>query len=118
MVVVDEGDVGRAAALFAESLPIFQEYREAAGLVAYLNGQAAVAGRGGQPARAVRLFGAAAPRCEEHGITLETALHRLYERAMAIPRTQLDKARSEAAWAEGRSMTLEQAIAYALEAAI
>jgi hypothetical protein len=38
-----------------------------------------------------------------------------YERAVAIVRAQLDEATFAAAWAAGRTMTLEQAIAYALE---
>jgi DNA-binding NarL/FixJ family response regulator len=37
------------------------------------------------------------------------------ERDIAAARAQLDAATWEAAWAEGRAMSLEQAIAYALE---
>jgi hypothetical protein len=38
-----------------------------------------------------------------------------YERTMAIARTQLDEAGFNTAWAEGRALTLSQAIALALE---
>ncbi len=38
-----------------------------------------------------------------------------YERALTDGRGQLDEATWEAAWAEGQAMSLEQAIAYALE---
>jgi hypothetical protein len=34
---------------------------------------------------------------------------------LAYVRAQLDKATFEAAWAEGQAMTLEQAVAYALD---
>ena len=38
-----------------------------------------------------------------------------YDRALAAARAQLDEAAWNAAWAEGRAMTLEQAVTYALE---
>jgi hypothetical protein len=37
-----------------------------------------------------------------------------YDRTAALVRPQLDKPTFAIAWAEGRTMTLEQAIAYAL----
>ena len=37
------------------------------------------------------------------------------ERNPAALRTQLDPAAFDAAWAEGRAMTMEQAVAYALD---
>ncbi len=37
------------------------------------------------------------------------------ERNLAVARAQLDAAAWDAAWAEGKAMTLEQAIAYALK---
>ena len=39
-----------------------------------------------------------------------------YDRTVAAIQTQLDEAAFAAAWAEGRALTLEQAIAYALGA--
>jgi len=45
-----------------------------------------------------------------------THVHRReYERATTTVRAGLDTAAWDAAWAEGRAMTLEQAIAYALD---
>jgi hypothetical protein len=38
-----------------------------------------------------------------------------YERGVAFLRSQLDDATFMSAWAEGRKMTLEQVVAYALE---
>ena len=38
-----------------------------------------------------------------------------YEHDRAITRAHLDDATWQAAWAEGQAMTLEQAIAYALD---
>lgn len=39
----------------------------------------------------------------------------VYESGIAAARTQLDEATFGTAWAEGRAMTTEQAIEYALE---
>jgi len=38
-----------------------------------------------------------------------------FDRTLAMVRAQLDEAAFNAAWAEGRKMTLEQAVEYALE---
>jgi hypothetical protein len=38
-----------------------------------------------------------------------------YERSVSVARERLDEPVFAAAWADGRAMTLEQAIAYALE---
>jgi hypothetical protein len=40
-----------------------------------------------------------------------------YDRDVAVARAQLGETAFAAAWAEGRAMTLEQAVAYALEEA-
>ena len=40
-----------------------------------------------------------------------------YERRLAAARAAVDEATWEAAWAEGRAMLLDEAIAYALEEA-
>jgi hypothetical protein len=40
-----------------------------------------------------------------------------YERDVAIARTELDEVTWNPAWAEGQAMTLEQAVAYALQEA-
>ena len=41
--------------------------------------------------------------------------HADYERFVAAARSDLDEEAFAAAWAKGRAMTLEQAIAYAIE---
>jgi DNA-binding NarL/FixJ family response regulator len=65
--------------------------------------------------RACRLWSAAATAREVFGMPLRPTDREVYSRAMAAARAQLDKTVWEAAWAEGQTMTLEQAIAYALE---
>ncbi|HJZ45519.1 MAG TPA: hypothetical protein VKE41_00065 [Roseiflexaceae bacterium] len=50
------------------------------------------------------------------GLSLQSPVDQVCDdRDIATTRAQLDDATFAAAWAEGRAMTLEQAIAYALE---
>ena len=73
-----------------------------------------VAGNMGQPARAARLFGAAEAMHEANGTRMEYADQIEHDRIVTAVREQLDDATFVAAWAEGRTMTLEQAVDYAL----
>ena len=73
---------------------------------------------GGRSARAARLWGALEALEETAGIMVTaTPLVRSwydYENRLANARSRIDEARWEAAWAEGRAMTLEQAAEHAL----
>jgi hypothetical protein len=46
---------------------------------------------------------------------LETAERQIYDHHLSATRTQLDEATWQGAWEEGRAMSMEQAIEYALE---
>ncbi len=72
----------------------------------------------GHPERAARLFGAANALLERSGAVLDEVDQAEHARDVAATRAQLDEATYAAAWAEGRAMTLEHAIAYALEEAL
>ena len=77
-----------------------------------------VASTRGQPERCAHLIGAAEGLLEAVGVPVYVYYepHRsLYERTMAAVRSQMGEQAFEAARAEGRSMTFEQAVAYALE---
>ena len=50
-----------------------------------------------------------------HGFVLHTIYMLEYERSRARVREQLDRATLDTLWAEGRAMSLKEAIAYALE---
>jgi predicted ATPase/class 3 adenylate cyclase len=80
-----------------------------------LDGLAAVAAGKRQPQRAARLYGAAKEMREVAGTPLEAPDQRDYDHNQASARAQLDEATWQAAWEEGRSMSMEQAVAYALE---
>jgi hypothetical protein len=69
----------------------------------------------GQLRRAARLLGAAEAGRERMGAFLQPSDTLEYHRILVEVREHLDDPSFHAAWAEGRRMTLEQAIAYALE---
>lgn len=66
--------------------------------------------------RAVRLLGAAEADREQTGAFLQPSDTPEYHRILGEVRAHLDDTSFQAAWAEGRRMTLEQALAAALEA--
>ena len=87
-----------------------------------LGGAAALAAVERQAARAVRLAAAAtAQRRPVHsggaGV-VSRSLHRLFDPRLAPARRQLSEPARAAAETEGRAMTLEQAVAYALDEAL
>jgi len=115
IVAREQGDYQQAEALFKESLILFRVVGYRWGIVAGLAEWAELANAKGQVKRAVRLFGATDSLYEVIGAHAEPAARVRYERAMAAARVQLGETAFAAPWAEGRAMTLEQAIAYALE---
>jgi DNA-binding CsgD family transcriptional regulator len=104
-------DYERARQCYRESITSGNE-----GVLAYdLEGSAGLAAAQQQPKRAARLLGAAEALRE----TADTPLMKLdyyYERFVIMTRAQLDEQDFAAAWAAGRTMTLDEAVAYALEA--
>ncbi len=108
------GQLAQATASFAEGLELAHQIEYKARVAPGLAGMAAVALSGGALERAARLCGAAEALLE---ITrgLDPDEHLLHERTIAALRAQLDPATLAAAWAAGRAMTMEQAIAEALD---
>jgi predicted ATPase/DNA-binding XRE family transcriptional regulator len=112
-----EGDNERAASLFGEGLTLSAEVEDHSSLAYYLQGLAAIAASENRSARAARLWGAAEAILETTEIIAYAHApdHSLYQRQVAAARARLDEASWEAAWAEGRAMTPQQAVAYALK---
>jgi len=67
--------------------------------------------------RSARLLSAAETLLDTIGLSLAAwpEMRADYDRYVAAARAQLDEATFAAAWAQGRAMTLDQAVAYALE---
>ena len=111
-----QGDTAEARSRYAESLALYHACHSYNVHVAEcLEGLAEVYMVLRQPAGAARLLGAA----ETVRATLRTpippATRDEYDRAIAAGRSQLDEARWQGAWAEGRALTAAQATADALE---
>ena len=116
--VQQQGGHRRAAELFAESL----REPEAAGLVqgglAFHLAAVAQLAAHAQADRAARLFGAVEALYPEIRAHMYSVTPELYNRGVAAARARLGDEQFAARYAEGRAMTLEQAIAYALEATL
>jgi hypothetical protein len=75
---------------------------------------ASTAMRGEQPERAARLFGAAEALRDKIGIPM-TAQERVeYDRTIAELRAGMEPPLFESAWAEGRGMSMDQAVRFAV----
>jgi tetratricopeptide (TPR) repeat protein len=115
LVAMHRGRLEEARGLLTEALVQHQEVGFTREIVSSVAEWAGLALSCGQPERAARLLGASEAILEANGLLLPPLSRVIYERNVAAVRAQLDEARFRAAWAEGRAMTLEQAVAYALE---
>jgi tetratricopeptide (TPR) repeat protein len=112
------GNLQQAEALHRESLALSGQLGDKLVAAEALEGLACSASASGEAAeRVARLFGAAESLRGMVGYRQETREHALREPYLAAARPQLSEARWDAAWAEGRRLGFEEAIAYALEKA-
>ncbi len=93
---------------------MWHEIGDRLGVTLGLAGLEGVAGWQAHPRRAARLLGAADALRAEMGATLDRDNLAEYDRMVAAARRQLGARDWAAAWAEGRAMAVEQAVAYAL----
>jgi predicted ATPase/DNA-binding CsgD family transcriptional regulator len=112
-----EGKDERARNLFEEGLRLSAELGNEADVAHCLEGLASMYGAEGKIVRAARLWGAEEALLEK----LEDAVYTyvpdraLLRSQVAAARSQLDEAAWTATWTEGRMMSLEQAVEYALK---
>ncbi len=111
-VALTEGDTEDAAALLGGSLRLASNLGVRELMFSCLLGSAEVAARGGEAARAARLLAAADALREEMGYT-PSPLER--EQHARIATVLGDDAALAAGRSEGRALTLDEAVAYALE---
>jgi predicted ATPase/DNA-binding SARP family transcriptional activator len=108
-----QGDDEQARACFTKGLRLFQERGNKRGMIECIAGIAGVVGAQGQGERAVRLLGATAAQFQAIGAAMWPADRIDYHRNEAAMRAMLGEAAFATAWAAGRVLTLEQAIAEA-----
>jgi len=99
----------------AQGLTLSQTLGDQASIAWCLAGLGSAAALDEEPERAGRLWGAAERLRQAIGCRSAPAARATYERAVAAARAQLGEEAFAAAWAEGRAMSLDQAIAYALD---
>ena len=111
---LDEAEYQHARSHFEQALVHYRALENTVGSVYSLAGVATVAGAQGQPARAARLFGAAEALLETHSGEAQLLTDADRQHGVQASRAQLEEPAWKAAWTEGRALTLEQAIAYAM----
>jgi predicted ATPase/DNA-binding CsgD family transcriptional regulator len=110
-----QGDDRRAHRLLAESLSIVRQIGDKVNISEYLADIAGVWAALGQPERAARLFGASEALREKMRVVMYEGQRLAYVRDVERGKAQLDATTWEAAWAEGRHLSLDDAFALALE---
>jgi non-specific serine/threonine protein kinase len=113
-----QGDHERAAQLYVEGLKLAVEMGDKANAAYCLEGLAGLISERGEPERAARLFGASEALLETVGAPryVQAQARALYERAVEALSSRLGEEAFGAVWSEGRAMTPEQAVEYALSA--
>jgi non-specific serine/threonine protein kinase len=114
LVALCQEDYARATKLSSESLRLSEELMDHQAITWALDPLAAVCGQQGSVGRAARLWGAAEVLREASGFTQPPEDKRVLEPFLEAARSRLEEAAFQAAWEEGRAMTEEQAIRYAL----
>jgi len=112
LTLIKSDDTAGASRCWHEALELFNYAQDVAGLVVQVDNLSVIARRAGDPVRATRLAAAAAA----HQVSSGTGLAGLLTvQEGRTGREGLSEDAASRAWAEGQAMTLEQAIAYALE---
>jgi ATP/maltotriose-dependent transcriptional regulator MalT len=110
-VAAVEGDAARAQALYEQGVVLARASGDKGTIPSGLEGLAAAIAAQGNPVWAAQLWGAAEALREATGAPLPPVGRASYQRAVEALRSQLGEHAFAAAWAEGRTMSPEQALA-------
>jgi predicted ATPase/class 3 adenylate cyclase/DNA-binding CsgD family transcriptional regulator len=114
LAYLDDGDTARAEAALTEATSTFRAVKMSRHLSVMLPAFAAVAIARGSYERSARLLGATEPAWDAFRWSPPAVVLALWERCANDARRQLGAARFDALFADGRSFTLEEAVAEAL----
>jgi tetratricopeptide (TPR) repeat protein len=114
-VALAQGEWRKAVTHFEKSLDLSQDLSDKEGIAWCSAGLAGVAQAQAQWESAARLLGAADGLLTAMTLSLGPADRLEHERMVAAVRAQLEEAAFADAWAKGRRMTLDEAVAYALQ---
>ena len=110
----EEGNCAATAASLAESLRMYSVLGDKANVERTLEEMAFLAAELGQTERAARLWGAAERLWEELDLSRSPNAQEEHEKSVSAARATLGEEVFTSAWEDGRAMTLEQGITYAL----
>jgi tetratricopeptide (TPR) repeat protein len=114
-VAYHQKEYAHARVYLRESLTLFDKIKSKRSIADVLYGFAGLAAAEHDPLRAAHLFGAGEALYAALGAQVEVANRAEYDQGVTLARAQIDPTAFEQACAEGRQMTLEQAIDYALQ---
>ncbi len=114
-VAHERGDARQAGKRYREALDLAWQHHDRLCVRMALPGLAGLATLEGDPKRAVRLAGAANALEENAGIWAFPPIQARQEQWLATAQAALDDNARSSAWNDGRGMTLDEVIAYALE---
>jgi predicted ATPase len=112
-LAADEGHHAAAVSLLGHLRELGQQLGDAEIMCAFMEGAAHLAAASGQPERALRLAGAAAAQREAIDSVVFPVLERLIHHWLAPARRALGSERATAAFAAGRALSREHALAEA-----
>jgi tetratricopeptide (TPR) repeat protein len=112
LVAIGTGNVTMGKRSFTEALELFIEAKDISGIILQLDNLAFIARSEGDPVRATRLAAVAVAQQASTGTGLGALLS---QREGRTGREGLTEAEAATAWAEGQALTLQEAIAYALD---
>lgn len=111
----DQGQYLRAIPMYRETILEWQRLGHRAAVAHQLECFALIAKAQEQAERAARLFGAAEALREKINIQMSSQERMEYDREVADLRANLDEKAFVSHWADGRALTMDQAIKFALE---
>jgi predicted ATPase/class 3 adenylate cyclase len=114
-VALHLGDLVRATTLLTDSLSCFRNWADSLGIAIGLRGFADLQQVKDEPEEAARLLGFVEAWLQSNQFNLVLFERAKYERSVAAARAQLSASDFIAAWEAGRKLTLEQAVALALQ---
>jgi tetratricopeptide (TPR) repeat protein len=114
-IALHQGNAVRANELFRESLALNQEVGHQTGVIACLAALATTHVARGMNTPAAQLFGAVSTLLSTRKFILLSFDQIEYDHYLSTVRAQLDSTAFDAAWEAGHTMTLQQAIAFAID---
>jgi predicted ATPase len=111
----EEGDYAAARSRFVRMNEIVPQVHFAWGATYTLEGFARLATAEGQPVRALLLGGATAALRRTFGVAIGPTRQAYFRRSLEPAWRALDDEEGKTAWEKGRTMTLEEALAFAME---